>query len=63
MMIDKNKLAALPLSFWEDLLGPDVAKEISPDGQTVDANILAQLLPTLPADTMAVAQRQLAAYK
>jgi len=63
MMMDKNKLAALPLSFWEDLLGPEIAKEISPDGQTVDANILAQLLPTLPADTMAVAQRQLAAYK
>jgi len=63
MMVDKNKLATLPLSFWEDLLGPDVAKEISPDGQTVDANLLAQLLPTLPSDIMAVAQSQLAAYK
>lgn len=59
LMIDKSKLAALPLSFWQSLLGDDVAKEISTDGEP-DIDKLAPLLPTLPQDLAIVAQRQLA---
>lgn len=62
MLLDKNKLATLPLSFWTDLLGDSVASEISTDGQTVNPELLAQVLPTLPNDIKAIAQKQLAAY-
>ena len=62
MMLNKQKLAALPLSFWSDLLGPSVAREISSDGETVNPEALMQLLPTLPDDIKAIAQKQLAAY-
>jgi hypothetical protein len=54
-------LQSLPLSFWEDTLGPDIAKEIAPTG-TVDMTMLAQILPTLPADLKAALETQLAAY-
>lgn len=59
LLLDKNKVAALPLSFWESLLGDDVAKEIATDGEP-DIDKLAPLLPTLPADLTIVAQKQLA---
>jgi hypothetical protein len=39
-----------------------VASEISSDGETVNPEALMQLLPTLPDDIKAVAQKQLAAY-
>ena len=58
MPVDKAALAALPLEFWQDVLGPEVAKEIAPSGQ-VDPELLAQVLPTLPADIMALVQKQL----
>jgi hypothetical protein len=54
-------LQTLPLSFWEDTLGPDIAKEIAPSG-TVDMTLLSQLLPTLPADLKSALETQLAAY-
>jgi len=59
LMIDRAKLAGLPLSFWQSLLGDDVAKEISTDGEP-DIDKLAPILPTLPQDLAIVAQRQLA---
>ncbi len=59
LMIDKAKLAGLPLSFWQSLLGDDVAKEISTDGEP-DIDKIAPILPTLPQDLAIVAQRQLA---
>lgn len=62
MMLNKQKLAALPLSFWTDLLGENIASEISSDGETVNPEALMQILPTLPDDIKAVAQKQLAAY-
>ncbi len=58
---NKELLASLPLSFWQDTLGPDVAQEIAPNGQ-VDAGLLEQILPTLPADLKAAIETQLAAY-
>lgn len=61
MIADKQLMSSLPLSFWEDVLGPDVAKEIAPTGE-VNLELLEQILPTLPADIKATVQRQLAAY-
>ncbi len=61
--IDDATLASIPLSFWEDALGPDIAKEASLDGQTADPTLLKQILPTLPADLKAVVQTQLAPYR
>ena len=59
LMLDKDKVAALPLSFWESLLGDDIAKEISTDGEP-DIDKLMPILPTLPKDLTIVAQKQLA---
>lgn len=56
---DKSKLEALPLSFWEDVLGPDVAKEIAPGG-VVDPGLLEQVISTLPQDIKIIVQKQLA---
>lgn len=54
-------LNELPLSFWQDTLGPDIAQEIAPSGN-VDVETLMQILPTLPADLRAALETQLAAY-
>jgi hypothetical protein len=62
MLANKQFLSSLPVSFWEDALGPDIVKEIAPDGQNVDVELLEQVLPTLPADIKATVQSQLAAY-
>lgn len=59
---NKALLASLPLSFWQDTLGADVAAEIAPNG-TVDPEILEQILPTLPEDLKNTLERQLAAYQ
>jgi hypothetical protein len=58
---NKTLLMGLPLSFWQDALGEDIAKEIAPNGH-VDLATLEQILPTLPADMKATLERQLAAY-
>jgi hypothetical protein len=63
MFLKKSNVTALPLSFWQDLLGDDITQEISSDGQTVDPESLMALLPTLPSDLKAVVQKQLAAYQ
>lgn len=60
-LANKALLQQLPLSFWEDSLGPDVAKEIAPEGE-VNMNTLEQIIPTLPADLKNVLETQLAAY-
>jgi hypothetical protein len=44
-----SKLSSLPVTFYSDVLGDDVADEISKDG-TVDPSLLAEVLPTLPKD-------------
>jgi hypothetical protein len=58
---DKTLLASLPLTFWEDALGPDIVAEIAPNGQ-LDPEALAQILPTLPQDLKNTLTTQLAAY-
>jgi hypothetical protein len=61
VMQNKALLAQLPLSFWQDTLGDDIASEIAPDG-VVDQATLETILPTLPADMKAALETQLAAY-
>ena len=61
LLADKQFLSSLPVTFWEDVLGPDIVKEIAPGGQ-VNMELLEQILPTLPADIKATVQTQLAAY-
>lgn len=48
--IPMERLAAYPTSFYSDALGPDLAREISGVGDSVDLAKLAAVLPTLPMD-------------
>jgi hypothetical protein len=48
-LVDPAKLASLPASFFSDALGADVVSEIAPGGH-VDAQKVAEVLMTLPAD-------------
>jgi len=59
--IPEARLSAIPLTFWKDVLGDDIAQEIAPAG-SVDVETLKQVIETLPADIKAVAARQLRAY-
>jgi cytochrome c551/c552 len=61
MLFDKNKLASLPASFWNDALGPDFVEEFAPGG-VVDPAMLETVLQTLPADMKASLATQLAPY-
>lgn len=61
MLADKQFLSSLPVTFWEDVLGPDIVKEVAPNGE-LNVEVLEQILPTLPADIKATVQSQLAAY-
>jgi hypothetical protein len=61
VLFNKSILGAIPLSFWEDTLGPEVAQEVAPGG-VVDPELLAQVLPTLPQDLKAALVTQLAPY-
>ena len=58
---NKALVQSVPLEFWEDALGPDITKEIAPNGE-VDLATLEQILPTLPADMKNAVETQLAAY-
>jgi hypothetical protein len=60
-LMNKELLAQLPLSFWQDTLGADIAAEIAPDGE-VNVELLEQIIPTLPADLKLALETQLAAY-
>ena len=58
---NKALLAKLPLSFWQDTLGPEISAEVAPNGQ-IDPNTLEQVIATLPADLKTALETQLAAY-
>lgn len=46
-----DALAGLPLSFWQDALGPEFASEVQdPSGQTADLDKLIAIIPTLPLE-------------
>lgn len=53
-----SKLAALPASFWEDLGGPELAREIAPNGK-VAADSLGPVVETLPLDLKLVLRKQM----
>lgn len=55
--ISLNKLASLPSTFWQDLVGPEMVKEITTQGE-IDRTKLAQILPTLPLDLKVVLKQQ-----
>lgn len=59
---DTATLESLPVTFWQDALGEDVAQEIAPAG-AVNGETLKQIIPTLPADLKQILARQLKAYK
>lgn len=54
-------LKSLPLTFWQDALGDDIAAEIAPDGE-LDPDLLEQVLPTLPNDLKTALDAQLSVY-
>lgn len=58
---NKDLIRSMPLTFWQDALGDDIAQEIAPGG-VVDPEALEQILPTLPADMKSAVETQLAAY-
>lgn len=59
---DKEMLAGLPLTFWQDAIGEDVVTEIAPDGN-VDVEKLVLVLNTLPQDVKTVLVTQLKPYQ
>jgi len=52
-----RKLAGLPASFWEDLGGPELSREIAPGGR-VDVSKLAEVVGTLPLDLKVILKSQ-----
>lgn len=56
--IELSKLAAMPATFWEDVVGPDLVKEITDASGNVDAVKLGQVLPTLPLDLKLILKNQ-----
>jgi hypothetical protein len=57
--IPMSKLAAMPLTFWEDVVGPDLAQEVSDGSGGVDAMKLGQIVPTLPLDLQIILKNQI----
>lgn len=55
--VSLKKIAALPVSFWEDLGGKELSDEIAPGG-TVDQSKLATVVDTLPLDLKIVLKNQ-----
>ena len=56
-----ERLKSIPLTFWQDALGPDIVREVAPNGE-LDVELLKQVLPTLPSDMNASIAPQLRAY-
>lgn len=57
--IELSKLAAMPPTFWEDVIGADLAKEITDSAGYVDATKLGQVVPTLPLDLKLILKSQI----
>lgn len=56
--ISLSKLATLPSSFWGDVMGPDMLKEVTDRQGNVDVTKLGQVLPTLPLDLKLILKHQ-----
>ena len=55
---DLGQLCGVPSSFYQDALGPEVASEIAPGGK-VQPELIASILPTLPADMLQIFRQAL----
>jgi hypothetical protein len=60
-LYDANKLSAIPLETWKDILGPEIQSEIAPTG-TIDTQALTSVLNTLPTDLKKIVDTQLSPY-
>jgi hypothetical protein len=56
--IPLSKLAALPTTFWDDVVGPDMSKELTDAQGAVDPVKLGQVLDTLPLDLKLILKNQ-----
>jgi len=53
-----SKLAALPSTFWSDVVGPDMIGDITDAAGRIDIEKLGQVLPTLPLDLRIILRHQ-----
>jgi hypothetical protein len=53
-----SKLAALPETFWEDVVGKDLLREITDRSGRIDRTKLGQVVPTLPRDLKMILKHQ-----
>lgn len=51
-------LATLPTTFWEDVLGPEMVKEVTNTAGDIDTEKLRQIIPTLPLDLKIILKHQ-----
>lgn len=61
MNVPLSKLAALPSTIYADVFGDDVVPELS-TGTRLDAQKIAEVLPTMPSDLKSIFARQIRAY-
>lgn len=54
-----SKLAALPETFWGDVLGADYSRELMDKTGRVDPDMLRQIVPTLPLDLKQILKNQI----
>ena len=52
-----SKLAALPSTFWEDVIGKDILQDVTTGGR-IDSVKLGQVVPTLPLDLRLILKHQ-----
>ncbi|MGD9209347.1 MAG: hypothetical protein PVI90_01155 [Desulfobacteraceae bacterium] len=57
--ISLSKLAAMPSTFWTDIIGPDMLREITDKTGSVDSTKLAQVVPTLPLELKLILKNQI----
>jgi hypothetical protein len=53
-----SKLAALPETFWEDIVGKDMLRDITDGSGRIDRSKLGQVVPTLPRDLKVILRHQ-----
>lgn len=59
--VSAARLRGQGVEFYRDVLGPDYAHEVAPDGKTVDQGLLVPILKSLPSDLKMHIARQLGA--
>jgi hypothetical protein len=56
--VSLSKLAALPTTFWEDVVGKDLLRDITDSRGRIDRTKLSQVVPTLPRDLKLILKHQ-----